>query len=137
MVRKDRIDLVDIQQLVATRTSLGMFIAGLTRSELPEAGPLLAVGVMGRFALRRGKNSEPVPVAMVFLEWSDCRWWHWKGLIAADTVNEETETLSRAVDGLGKPGGLGGWWSIGRRKALSVRLEPNVAREPDEAQAVH
>lgn len=124
-VRDDRVDLLALGALAEAKVPPGPFLAGLTRSELAGSGPPLAVGVMGTFQLRRRPGDAGVPVALVFLEWADCRWWQWQTLIEASGrgLREETEVVARATDGDPKPNRLGGWWSLGRRRAMSVRLE--------------
>jgi len=133
VVRADRFDLVSVGPIVEAGLSVSTFIAGLTRSELPRAGPVLAVGLMGTFTVRPRREAPGAPLAMVFLEWTDCRWWQWRTLLEGDgrTPMDETTTLSSAVEGSAKPSNLGGWWSLGRRRRMSVRLEPLPGTQPD------
>jgi hypothetical protein len=126
VVRPDRTELVDLRNLIEARASLPLFMAGLTRSA-PEGQRLpLAVGIAGRFMMRTGPPQVPVspqerrprgiPVGVVFLEWPDCRWWHWRVVLGADgQPMEDGETVWRAEDGDPLPQGLGRWWSLGRR----------------------
>lgn len=115
------------------------FMAGLSRSTSPDIGDPIAVGLMGRVNWRRQRKEVGIPVAMVFLEWSDCRWWQWRGLLDASLrgIDEETNTVRRAAEGLAKPPHLGGWWSLGRRRGMQVRFEPQAAPEPAVMPLVH
>ncbi len=123
-VREERLDLLPVAEAARSGIAPPVLLAGLTRAEVPFASEVLAVGLVGRFKER----TTGVPLAMVFLEWEDCRWWHWRALIDPSTgaLREDTETVSRAVEGLRRPA-LGGWWTAGRRRGMRVRLAP---REP-------
>jgi hypothetical protein len=126
-IRSDRLDLVDLGEVVRQRLSPAFLLAALTCAEAPFAGPVEAVGVLGRFRYRPTPEHPGAPVATVFVEWPDCRWWHWQVLLDPETGDPvlETETVLRAVDGGRRPSSLGGWWSTGRRKRLRARLEPS------------
>lgn len=123
-IRPDRIDIVPMGPLIAAKSPPAMFLAGLTRVGLDDPRGALAVGVMGRFLLKRHPSDSGVPLAMVFLEWTDCRWWQWRALLAPPgEIQDETETILRAVDGVPKPPHLGGWWSLARRSQVEFRFE--------------
>jgi hypothetical protein len=64
------------------RYPLDLFLAGLTRAELPGGEAVEAVGLMGAFPPR---GAAGVPTALVFLEWTDCRGWRWQALV--DAIN--------------------------------------------------
>ena len=132
VVRADRIDIIPLGVLIRSRIHVGAFLGGLSRSELAGAGPILCVGVMGRFTWRRHPSDDGMPVGMVFLEWSDGRWWHWRAICGTElgSVIEDTATLDKAADGLPKPSSLGGWWSLGRRRNLNVKLAPRAKADP-------
>lgn len=124
-VREDRIDLIPLGDVVREGIRPNVFVATLTRAEVPFAGVLEAVGVIGEFRWRSRHTPDGLPVATVFLEWSDCRWWHWRAALGPDRdVLDESSAVSRAVDGGPRPAGLGGWWSLGRRARLGARFEP-------------
>ena len=130
VVRGPRLDLFPLAHAREAGTSPALFVAGLSRSSLVGASDVDAVGVAGVFNWRPDRASAPAPVALVCLEWSDCRWWSWRALLSAGgppAILEETETRQRAVDGDAKPAGLGGWWSLGRRRRMSMRLDPMAA----------
>ena len=123
VVRESRIHLIQLRPLVEARASLARFLAALTRSEAP-GGPPEAVGLVGTVRMRRGRGAVAVPAALVFLEWADCRWWHWQALLDGDNrqILDSTETVRSALDGDPLPSGLGRWWSVGRRTGVSVRF---------------
>ena len=133
VLRAGRLDIIPMGPLVQKKVHIGAFLAGLSRSVLTEAGGAMAVGVMGRFRWRYAPNKEQVPVVMVFIEWPDGRWWHWRAVIdeSNKAVREDTATLHRAEDGLAKPRSLGGWWSLGRRRKLNVKLAPRQKPGPE------
>jgi hypothetical protein len=130
-VGRDRVDLVPLVPLVRERVDVRGFVAGLTRSELAGAGPIEAVGLMGSFEWRSRGQARGAPLALVFLEWTDCRWWHWRALFDAEHEGlvAGTGTVTSASDGCPKPDALGGWWSLGRRRNLKLKLE-RVPGEP-------
>lgn len=126
-VRSDRLDLLDLGEVMRRRVPPALLLAALTRAEAPFAGPVEAVGVLGRFRYRPGREHPGVAVATVFVEWPDCRWWHWRVLLDPESgrLRSDTETVLRAVDGGRRPDSLGGWWTSGRRAGLRARLEPS------------
>lgn len=93
-----------------------------------------AIAVLGRFTQRQ-KGMEPRPIAGVFVEWQDGRWWaSWRPVEPSGRLipTDEDEVL-RAVDGRPRPGGLGGWFSRARFEGLRAELTPiSPERLPDE-----
>jgi len=133
VVRAERIELVELVPVVRAGIPVPAFLAGLTRSKGERDAEALAVGLAGRFLLRRRSDPQRsgVPVALVFLEWPDNAWWHWRALLDADaTIREDTITLTRAVDGDPLPESLGRWWSLGRRMGYQVQYGPLRRPEP-------
>lgn len=123
-VRDERIDLFQTSDIDGVFMPVDVFLAGLSRSEAPGGG-LHCVGVMGTFTRR---DRPGVRQLMVFLEWEDCRWWLWRGLLDADgALIVDTESILRAVDGDTKPIRIGGWWSLGRRRGMHGRLDTGKA----------
>ncbi|TNE89120.1 MAG: hypothetical protein EP330_11820 [Deltaproteobacteria bacterium] len=121
-VRDERIDIFLGGDVKQAAVPLNLFLASLTRAEAP-GGELHCVGLIGALTHR---GSE-VQQATVYLEWADCRWWLWRGLIGTDgKLRDGTESLLRAVDGDTKPMLIGGWWSLGRRSQLSARFDPHA-----------
>lgn len=128
VLRQQRIDLIETDVAARTRIPLDQLLAGLTRSEAPEGGEVDAVGLMG---VVRGSGAADPPVsrmALVFLEWADCRWWSWRAAIGPDgrSVLDDTSTIRCAERGDRLPDGLGRWWSLGRRARMRVRLRPTL-----------
>ncbi len=125
VIRAQGVDIVELAPLIRAGASLKRFLAALSRSTAP-GGPPEAVGVIGRVRSRDSSSGPRVPEAMVFLEWSDCRWWHWRALLESDglTLRDGTETVRSAVEGDRMPPGIGRWWSLGRRLGLKAQLTP-------------
>lgn len=127
--RENRMDIIPFGPLVRAKVHIGTFIAALTRAEVDDAAPPQCVGIVGRFNWKHKGKGTGVPVAMVFLEWPDGRWWHWRAALSTEgaEILEDTVIVHRAVDGYPKPNTLGGWWSLGRRRRLNIQLN---RREP-------
>ncbi len=120
--RGDRVDLVGLQGI----PHIPRFLGALTRSTRADLGSVDVVGLLGALpTVGRGGEAGP-PVAVVFLEWPDCRWWYWRALLGADrkVLLPETATWSRAHDGDRMPPQLGRWWTLGRRAGLSLAFRP-------------
>lgn len=84
-----------------------------------------ALAVVGTMRRRRRGVEAGEPVAVVFAEWPDGRWWFAArpqedrgGFVAGTEVD-----VLRAVDGATRPGGLGGWFSRARFEGLEARLD--------------
>lgn len=122
VVRRDRIVLVPLRPVVQAKWRVGWLLGGLARWH--DEGAPEAVGLMGRIRVRKGKDEPWAPLAVVFLEWPDGRWWHWRALLDSEgAIVEGTEAQTRAVDGLPRPSGLGGWWTLARRHKPNLKLE--------------
>ncbi|MBN2798472.1 MAG: hypothetical protein JXX28_04930 [Deltaproteobacteria bacterium] len=119
-----RVDLFPLAQIGVARAELDGFLGALSRAEVDGEASVRAVGLMGSFRWEQ-RGRAPAEVAMVFLEWGDCRWWHWRALLTADRrgVVEGSALFTSAVEGDPKPPQLGTWWSRGRRQGLSLRLD--------------
>lgn len=123
IARSDRVEFLLVEPAAQVGLELPDLLAGMSRSRAPDVDYPEAVGLIGVF--RKGEARDALPAALVFLEWPDCRWWSWSALLGVDgrLIPHSDERL-RAVDGAALPGGLGGWWSLGRRARLDVRLGP-------------
>jgi hypothetical protein len=87
----------------------------------PDAECAALIGVL---PIRLGRSPEPMPAAVVFIEWPDNRWWtSWRLLSEANAPLGDESVIRRAVDGWPKPGGVGGWFALARREQLRLRLE--------------
>jgi hypothetical protein len=97
---------------------------------------------MVRDGLQRGvRGAQMLPVALVFLEWADDRWWHWERLLRdgepASDEEDDLERYSRAIDGDPIPDGLGRWFVRGRRTRASLSLGELRRPAIDGTQLVH
>lgn len=137
VIRAERTELVELRGVIEAGVPLPMFLGGLTRSEPEGQGLPLAIGLAGRFRMS-GPNGGGSPVGLVFLEWPDCRWWQWRVVLdASGKVVPDTETRRRAVDGDSLAGGLGRWWSVGRRTGNVVRFGPAEVPSAQVSSLVH
>jgi len=121
----DRVEIMDMRPVFENGQSMHAFVAAATGRGGVEAVAL--VGVLdqvrdGRLLARAGS---------VFVEWPDCRWWHAVQVLGRDNVPlSDTPEIHRAVDGLPRPGGLGGWFSRGRY--FGLKLELHRSEDPSE-----
>lgn len=138
-LREGRAEWYDLGPVAAARLPIGGFLAALSRSRAGDHPPPLAVGLAGRFQLRRGGGV--APVGLVFLEWAaDDRWWHWQRLLRDVRPGEdedELESLTRAVDGDPMPDGLGRWFVRGRRTRATLNFGAERKPAVDGTQLVH
>jgi hypothetical protein len=120
VVRKAHIDLVELGPVLERGVSLSKFLARLTQCEVDDDDRVMAVGLMGQMKLRAKKGAPTIPTALVFLEWEDSRWWHWRAHVHAPSkrLDADSVRVARAEDGLPRPTRFGGWWSLGRRRQL-------------------
>lgn len=140
IVRPERLDVIGLGPIVEQDLGVGRFLSTLTRSRTREpVGDVLAVGIVGTVRLAPPTGGERVPLALVFLEWPDCRWWEWKALLDPTDGHllEQTETRLRAVDGDAMPPGLGRWWSTGRHLRGDVLFDRWPGRPAPESEVVH
>jgi len=62
-------------------------------------------------------------VASVFIEWPDNRWWTaWQPLGPEGQLVGDSPQIRTAADGSPRPGGVGGWFALARRKNLRLRV---------------
>lgn len=129
VLRPERTELVLLTPAVGAAVPFHRFMAGLTRSAVADASAAEAVGFIG--TVRSVADERPgseTPMAVVFVEWPDCRWWFWRAALAEGGrgLRPGSEIVISATDGDRMPDRLGRWWSLGRRLGLTVSLE----REP-------
>lgn len=141
IARDDRLDVLGLKSVVENRLPMRTFIGSLTRASVDDGtvGHASAVGLMGTIEVAPRSGEARVPMAVVFLEWPDCRWWHWRALIEPTTreLRLDTVTLTRAVDGDPLPPGFGRWWSTGRLMKTSPHFAGWPARVEAAAPVVH
>lgn len=137
-VRSERADLIGLSDLGEAKLTVGYFLASLSRSRTAD-GPAEAVGLMGKFRTNHGAQGGGGDLALVFLEWGDCRWWYWRALIdpVDGRVMAESATISSAEEGDSLPRTMGRWWSYGRRARMNVALErvPVLDEEAPDAES--
>ena len=91
----------------------------------------VAASLVGRFNLRVGPDPQPVPHALVYLEWPDNRWWTaWQPIDTGSQPLGDGPKIRRAVDGWPRPGGVGGWFAACRRMGIQLKLTP-LGQDPD------
>lgn len=123
--------VVDLQPLLAPPPVLHRRLAAL--AGLPGSDALAVLGVLWR----RARGRAPERYAVVFVEWSDGRWWLAQHRIVDAPTDDgapgrvfgldlagERQVL-RAVRGDARPGGLGGWFSRARFEGLRAVLGPS------------
>jgi len=129
VVRSDAVWVIDLRPALAARLDPHRFVASFAGD--PSA---LCVGVLG--GMRRGGAGDepPAPVAGVFIERRDGRWWGaWRDLTPEGRpVATDHDAILRARDGATRPGGLGGWFSRARFEGLRAHLEPAPPAPPTE-----
>jgi len=129
VVRSDRVDFVAMGGDTTRDIPVKLLLAALTRMDLRDDDTEVeAVGVIGVVGAQRGPGPA-IPLAITFLEWTDCRWWHWQALMDAEgrEVAQATETVRSALDGDPKPLNLGGWWTLARHRTdLKLKLRALV-----------
>jgi hypothetical protein len=123
VVRTDAVWGIDLRPVLAARLDPHRFVASFAGD--PAA---VCVGVLG--GMRRGGagavDGAPVPVAGVFIERRDGRWWGaWRDLTPEGRpMATDHDAILRARDGAARPGGLGGWFGRARFEGLRARLDP-------------
>lgn len=123
---RTELQIIPLIPLIEGGWTPARFLASLTRTHHPHLGLPEAVGVIGRLRFRQRAEEPWVSMATVFVEWPDGRWWRWRQLLDAQGRRvAETAVWDRAIDGIGRPDHLGGYWRLGRLGAppLSVHSE--------------
>ncbi|MCB9778146.1 MAG: hypothetical protein H6742_06255 [Alphaproteobacteria bacterium] len=94
---------------------------------------VLCVALAAPLTLRTGPSTG-ARCAVVFVEWPDNRWWTaWQPLSDDRELLGDEPAIRMATEGWPKPGGVGGWFAMARREALTLRIE----RHSDEGATVH
>lgn len=87
-----------------------------------------AVALLGTFRVRagRGQPGRPPPqqrALLSFIEWPDNRWWaSWRMLGEDRQPISDAPIVRAAVDGWPRPGGVGGWFALARRRKLTLTM---------------
>lgn len=131
VVRTDSVHVCPLRPVAESEVPIGVFLAGLCGWHPPD-GPAVAVGVAGRMTYRPTRDGAPVPVASVYLEWPDCRWWRWWQVLDAEGEPIEGSALiTRATDGTAKPSGFGGWWTYARTRQPKLTMALTRSEQPE------
>ncbi len=132
VVRAGALDLVDLSTAKGSGLPVPWLMAGLTTT-VTRAGPAVAVGLLGVVGRAVRDAERPAPMAVVFLEWEDNRWWFYEALLAADgrSLREDTVTVRSAEAGDAMPQGLGRWWAAARRSGMRMNLEVESGAEEE------
>jgi hypothetical protein len=125
--REDEVLAVDVREALSVLRHPALvhrFIA--TFAGMPGVEAVAAVGQMRRGS--RAAPGEPEQVQRLggaFLEWSDGRWWGgWRPLDDhGRPMPTDSDDVQRAVDGLPRPSGLGGWFARARFEGLAAVLK--------------
>lgn len=105
----------DLDPLVREGMDLHRFI-----SSVAGAGEFDTVGIIG---VLRPRERRP-PLATVFLEDDDGRWWHlWAAVDELEGKLLGEPRWARAEEGVARPTGLGGWWSRARSQRLRLQMD--------------
>ena len=82
------------------------------------------MAVLGAFRFRGQGPLNGAWVVSVFIEWPDNRWWTaWQPLGPTRALVGDAPQVRCALDGSPRPGGVGGWFALGRRKGLKLRVQ--------------
>ena len=86
------------------------------------------VAMVGLVRMGPSKATKRPLAAMCFLEWPDSRWWWALRLLEDRHFREDWPVVIReARDGDPRPGGVGGWFSRGRRERLRLNAQMESA----------
>lgn len=125
----EQVHIVELLPLLRAGEPMdGRGVAGL--ASVPDVACMAVVGVF----TRSGPGVAPTRHAVAFVEWPDGRWWLGRRVVVEDAGQVRLDALAeveieRAIDGAGKPRGLGGWFRRVRVEGLAARLTPR-SEEP-------
>lgn len=124
LLTPEQAHLVDVVPLLKVGEALdGRGVSGF--ASLPGVEVMALVGLLTR--RQRGRTEGRFAVA--FLEWPDGRWWLARRALVPVGAGLGLDPLmevmvERAVDGHGKPGGIGGWFRRARVEGLRAEMQP-------------
>jgi hypothetical protein len=136
VIRPEQVDIIDLRPIVRAGLSVHRFVAAAAGQTEVDAVALLAV-------LDLEESGRPLGRAgSAFIEWPDNRWWHGYHLLGERfrPVSDLPLVTRRALDGLPRPRGFGGWFSRARFQRLQLQLEraePSPAHDGAPDQLVH
>lgn len=142
VLRPEKTEILPLAPVAQARVPAPRFLGALTRSTSEDSGLPYAVGVIGVLRARRAgepKGAPTVPMAVVFLEWGDNRWWYWRAVVDPETgvVLDDSAVIASAVDGDPMPPAFGRWWALARRANLGLHLSRRKDDSEGTAPVVH
>lgn len=115
----DQVTQFDLLPLLKSGAGVHRFLAAASGQEGTEA-----VATVGLVRMGPPQAAKRPLAAMCFLEWSDSRWWWALRLLEERSFREDWPTVIRkAKEGDPRPGGVGGWFSRGRRERLKLNAQ--------------
>ena len=108
----------DILPLLQGGADVHRFVSAVSAQQGIEAVASVGLVRMGG----RGRRDVVRPLAtMCFVEWPDSSWWGALRLLEERQFREDWPAIFKcAADGDPRPGGVGGWFSRGRRQNLKL-----------------
>jgi hypothetical protein len=126
ILREERVQVVDLRPMLQPGRDVHRLISALAGGQGVEA--LAVVGIL----TRKRKGGPAARYGGVFVEWGDGRWW--AGFRPLDEharlMPTDMDDVQRAVDGLPRPGGLGGWFSRARFQDLHAEVRADAPAPP-------
>ena len=115
----DQITQYDILPILRSGGDVHRFLSAVSGQEGVEL-----VAMVGLVRMGTPKAAKRPLAAMCFLEWPDSRWWWALRLLEERHFREDWPVVIRqAQEGDPRPGGVGGWFSRGRRERLRLNAE--------------
>ena len=109
----------DVLPLLKARADLHRFLSAVSGQSGVEA-----VAIVGLVRMGPQRAAKRPLAAMCFLEWPDSRWWWALRLLEDRVFREDWPVVVReAREGDPRPGGVGGWFSRGRRERLRLNAQ--------------
>lgn len=126
VLRPDQVDQFDLGGLGSAappiRERMVSAMAGLDGAE--------CVALVGALRVRAPGAREPQRAVVVFIEWSDNRWWTaWQAVDDKHQLVGDEPVVRAAVDGWARPNGVGGWFARARREGLRLRTQSDTELE--------
>ncbi len=134
VLHPEHVEMIDLRPLLSAGLPAHRFLAAAAGQPGVESLALLAVLDLEEAGRPLGK------AGVVFVEWPDNRWWHGYHLLGSryHPLDDMPMVTRRAVDGLPRPSGFGGWFSRARFQRLCLRLEQvNKDEDQEEVPLVH
>ena len=109
----------DLLPLLKGRSDVHRFLAAVSGQRGIEA-----VATVGLVRMGPAQAKQRPLCAMCFVEWPDSRWWWALRLLEDRNFRDDWPlVVRRAQEGDPRPGGVGGWFSRGRRERLKLNAK--------------